>query len=368
MLVCNACGKKYPLSEPIWHCECGGVLDIEFKSELDFDVIKKRPPNMWRYREAIPIDNDHSIVSFNEGFTPIVNYSVNQKEIFLKLDYLFPTGSYKDRGASVLISKANELGIRKVIEDSSGNAGCAIAAYCAKAKIECEIYVPKDTSLAKLTQVKAYGAKLNIIEGNRLQTAQKALEDANSVYYASHTYNPFFYQGTKTLAFEIFEQLNFSTPDYLFIPTGNGTLFIGAYLGFMDLANNGYIDSLPKLIAIQSQNCAPIFKQYKENLKTPQRVAELHTLAEGIAINEPLRANQIIDIVKKTHGDILTVNEQEIKDALIKLSLDGFYVEPTSASSLAGFLKYKPTTKSLALLTGFGLKSNEKIQHIIENY
>ncbi|MGC8503108.1 MAG: threonine synthase [Desulfurella sp.] len=368
MLLCNKCGKKYSMNESVWQCECSGLLDIDFKAILNFNEIKRRPPTMWRYREAIPIENDINIVSFNEGFTPIVDYSTSSGNVLLKLDYFFPTGSYKDRGASVLISKANEIGVKKVIEDSSGNAGCAIAAYCAKAKIECEIYVPQDTSIAKLTQVKAYGAKLNIVNGNRLQTAQKALQDAKNTYYASHTYNPFFFQGTKTLAFEVFEQLNDSIPDYIFIPTGNGTMFIGVYLGFMDLAQNGYIDNLPKLIAIQSENCAPIFKQYKENLKAPQKVEEKYTLAEGIAINEPIRSNQIIDIIKKTNGDVITVNEQEIKDALIRLSLDGFYIEPTSASALAGFLKYKPCGKSLVVLTGFGLKSNDKIQKIISEF
>lgn len=364
MLVCQKCGKKHSMSEPIWRCECGGVLDIEFEAKLDFESIKKRLPNMWRYIQAIPID-DSNIVSFNEGYTPLVDYSINSRKVLLKLDYLFPSGSYKDRGASVLISKAKELGVEKVIEDSSGNAGCAIAAYCAKAKIACEIYVPQDTAPAKLTQVKAYGAKLKIVEGNRLQTAKKAFEDAQQVYYASHTYNPFFFQGTKTLAFEIFEQLDFSVPEYLFIPTGNGTLFIGAYLGFLDLAKNGYIDKLPKLIAIQAQNCAPIFAQYKQDLDKPLRIQEEHTIAEGIAINKPLRANQIIDIIKKTSGEVLTVSEQEIKEALIKLSLDGFYIEPTSASALAGFLKFKPNGKSIVVLTGFGLKANEKIEKII---
>ncbi|MEM9982561.1 MAG: pyridoxal-phosphate dependent enzyme, partial [Bacteroidota bacterium] len=155
-------------------------------------------------------------------------------KIHLKLDFLFPTGSYKDRGASVMISKVKELGIDKVVQDSSGNAGASVAAYCAKAGIACDIYAPKCTSQAKLTQIKMYGATLHLIDGTREDTAQAALEAAQKSYYASHCWNPYFFQGTKTFAFEIAEQMGWKAPDTVILPAGNGTLLIGAYIGFRE--------------------------------------------------------------------------------------------------------------------------------------
>ena len=160
-----------------------------------------------------------------EGFTPLEEIELDGHRVLLKIDYLFPTGSYKDRGATVLISKVKELGIRKVVEDSSGNAGSAIAAYCAKAGIECEIYVPQATSPEKLVQIQAYGATLKRVEGSREKTAEVAMGAASKFYYASHCWNPFFLHGTKTFAFEIWEQMDGKVPDVLILPVGHGTLF-----------------------------------------------------------------------------------------------------------------------------------------------
>jgi threonine synthase len=165
-------------SEPIWRCKCGGFLALDFHPHFPLEKIQKRKPNMWRYREALPIFQDTHIISFNEGFTPLIQEEFAGKKVFLKQDHLFPSGSYKDRGASVLVSKIKELGIKKVVEDSSGNAGAAIAAYCAKANIDCHIYVPKKTSSEKLKQIEQYRAHLYKIPGTREDTAKAALHQA----------------------------------------------------------------------------------------------------------------------------------------------------------------------------------------------
>src|SRR6266536_1185920 len=143
-LICKDCKTKHSDSSKIWRCDCGGLLDLDFQARFPVDEIRRRKPTMWRYREAIPINADENIVSFDEGFTPLIEIAFGGKPALIKQDHLFPTGSYKDRGASVLISKAKELGINKVVEDSSGNAGSAVAGYCARGKIECDIYVPAD--------------------------------------------------------------------------------------------------------------------------------------------------------------------------------------------------------------------------------
>jgi threonine synthase len=143
-LTCAQCGETFSVSEPRWRCACGGPLDLEFSPKFDLKRIGARQATMWRYREALPLESDANIVSFDEGFTPLVPLQLDGREVLLKQDHLFPSGSYKDRGASLLISKAQELGVDAVVEDSSGNAGAAIAAYCARAGIRCEVYVPAD--------------------------------------------------------------------------------------------------------------------------------------------------------------------------------------------------------------------------------
>src|SRR3989344_6790433 len=171
-LICKNCKTKYPDDSKIWKCNCGGLLDLDFQARFPVEKIQKRKPTMWRYREAIPIKFDKNIISFDEGFTPLIEIAFGGKRALIKQDHLFPTGSYKDRGASVLISKAKEIGIKKVVEDSSGNAGCAISAYCAKAKIEFNIFVPADTAPGKLAQIQFYGSTLIKVPGSREDTSK----------------------------------------------------------------------------------------------------------------------------------------------------------------------------------------------------
>ena len=369
-LICERCRAGYLLDDSRWKCDCGSFLDIEFEISFDIEKIKGRKPTMWRYREAIPINKDENIISFNEGFTPLLELTIDGKKVLVKFEQLFPTGSFKDRGASVLMSKAKELGVNKVVEDSSGNAGCAVAAYSAKAGIECDIFVPEETSPGKLAQIQMYGARLIKVPGSREDTAHATLEAAKDTFYASHVWNPFFFQGTKTFAFEIWEQLNFNVPDTLIIPTGHGTLFIGAYLGFKDLLNQNLISKLPRLIAVQPEACAPIYKMFNEKLREVPAIEPKETMAEGIRIAEPLRAKQILDILLETEGGVIIVTENEIERSLFEICKNGLYIEPTSAAAIAGFRKYKSTAKEIIVvpLTGHGLKSTEKVLKILRKY
>jgi len=265
--ICMKCKTAYPLDVPRWKCDCGFILDIEFRPVFDLEKIKRRKPTMWRYREAIPIQDDVNIVSFDEGFTPLIEIDFDYKPVLIKQDQLFQTGSYKDRGASVLVSKVKELQIKQVVEDSSGNAGSAISAYCAKADIDCNIFVPEDTAPGKLLQIQFCGAKLNIVPGKREDAANAVLRAAQKIYYASHSWNPFFFHGTKTFAFEVCEQLGWKSPDTIILPVGNGTLLLGTYIGFNELLSSEIIDKIPKIIAIQAANCAPLYRAFKEKLK-----------------------------------------------------------------------------------------------------
>ena len=320
---------------------------------------------MWRYREAIPIHNDASILSMNEGFTPLEEIEFNGGGVLIKIDYLFPTGSYKDRGATVLISKMKEWGVQKVVEDSSGNAGSAIAAYCAKAGIGCDIYVPQYTSPGKLIQIQAYGATLKRVEGSREKTAEKAMEAASKIPYASHCWNPFFLHGTKTFAFEVWEQMDWRAPDTLVLPIGHGTLFLGAYIGFKELKTAGMIKRIPKMVGIQSASCAPLYQAFKKGWRETRPIEKVETIAEGIAIAEPVRGRQILEAIRETGGEVLAVTEKEIKVALKEMGRKGHFIEPTSSATIAGLKKYlrkkRQNETVVSTLTGMGLKSAGKM-------
>jgi threonine synthase len=301
----------------------------------------------------------------NEGFTPLEEIEFNGGGVLIKIDYLFPTGSYKDRGATVLISKMKEWGVQKVVEDSSGNAGSAIAAYCAKAGIGCDIYVPQYTSPGKLIQIQAYGATLKRVEGSREKTAEKAMEAASKIPYASHCWNPFFLHGTKTFAFEVWEQMDWRAPDTLVLPIGHGTLFLGAYIGFKELKTAGMIKRIPKMVGIQSASCAPLYQAFKKGWRETRPIEKEETIAEGIAIAEPVRGRQILEAIRETGGEVLAVTEKEIKVALKEMGRKGHFIEPTSSATIAGLKKYlrkkRQNETVISTLTGMGLKSAGKM-------
>ncbi len=369
--LCTECGKTYPSSEVIWQCTCGGLLDIIHEFRFDPDMVKGREPSMWRYREALPVKKDTVVVSFHEGYTPLIPVDFGSRRVLIKQDHLFPTGSYKDRGASVLVSKAFERGIKHVVEDSSGNAGSAIAAYCAHASIQCDIYVPQATSPSKLKQIRSYGADLHTIKGDRAATARAVLSAAENTFYASHSYNPLFFHGTKTFAYEVCEQMGWNAPDTVILPIGNGTLFLGAFIGFKELKDQGIIPALPVMVGVQSASCAPVYRNYIAShmgklLKTgvDYRIDDaescLPTIAEGIAISNPVRKKQILNAVTVTGGSVITVDDSEIEHSLKKMYSSGYYIEPTAGAVTAGVEKYCMTAKEneriVSVFTGHGLK------------
>ncbi len=203
-LMCNVCAREYDPASLIWRCPCGGLLDLpEFTASFPLDRIRERPPTLWRYLEALPFShrsNTWQDVTMGEGFTPLVRLAPDTPHILLKVDYMMPTLSFKDRGAAMLVTLARELGVQRVIADSSGNAGTAIAAYAARAGIACDVYVPASASAKKLRQIAAHGAVVHAIPGSREETAAAAIAavEREQVFYASHVYHPYFFQGTKT--------------------------------------------------------------------------------------------------------------------------------------------------------------------------
>ena len=369
VLRCSSCGCSYDHRDPVWKCiQCGGLLDLEMDFGFTMDMIDCAVPGLWRYHRALPVPLSKA-VTFHEGMTPLTAFPVDDREVYLKHDHLFQTGSYKDRGATVLVSHIQTLGIRNVVEDSSGNAGCAIAAYCAKANIACEIFVPEKTAPAKLSQLKLYGAFIRKIPGSREETASAAQIAAKDTYYASHCWNPFFFHGTKTFAYEVWEQLDGRAPDVLVLPVGNGTLLLGAIIGFSELLLGGAIQKLPRIIGVQSAACNPLERMFQYPGADFDSTTGQETLAEGIAIARPVRAKQILRALKDSQGTIVSVSDDEIKAALRKLGKMGLYVEPTGAAAMAAFdqaVNFSSKRETIVIaLTGHGLKAAEKLDRIL---
>ncbi len=362
--ICSVCTETYPIQETRWKCECGGLLNLlKGKNGLKNNEWTSHP-SMWRYASSMDAGEDllgWSSVTLGEGQTPLLVLDEAEQHAFVKVEYMMPTLSFKDRGAAVLVTLAKQLGVKKMIADSSGNAGTAIAAYSARAGIECDVYVSADTSPKKLAQIEAHGATVKAIQGTRedvAAAAQLAVKE-QQIFYASHVYNPYFYEGTKTYAFEIFEQLK-KAPDTVIVPVGNGTLVLGVYYGFKELLKANQIERMPKIVAIQAENCAPLAKAFENQEKIAEPVTNQGTLAEGIAIAAPTRSRQILAAIRETEGTILTIGEEAIADAREKLAAKGFYVEITSAINYAGYLQYKKgKDESIVIpLCGAGIKSN----------
>lgn len=361
-LISRSNGTAFPIDEPRWHDGQLGLLDLAYQPTFDPEALPPRDFSLWRYRQVLPLPATAPRVSMNEGLTPLVALEMGRHRVGFKLDYLFPSGSYKDRGATLLMSYAQHLGVRQVVQDSSGNAGCAVAHYAALAGIGCEIFVPGDTSPAKLVQIRAMGARISLVPGSREDTAQAAMTAADDTFYASHVWQPWFFHGTKTFIYEVLEQRDWRAPDTVILPAGNGTLLLGVFIGLQELKQAGVIDRLPRLVGVQAAHCAPLYEAFRQGLAQPVPAATQPTVAEGIAIAVPRRGPQMLDYVRQTNGLFLAVEEGEIAAAQAFVSQRGFFIEPTSAAVVAGVQQYlaqhaQPDEDVVSVMTGHGLKS-----------
>jgi len=310
----------------------------------------------WRYRSVLSLPEQTEIVTLGETVTALSQLKINEFNCFLKHEYQLPTGSFKDRGAAVLISYAKFIGAEQIVEDSSGNAGASVAAYCARAEIPCRIYVPEATSLVKTRQIALYGAEIVRVTGNREKTAQAALSASKEAFYASHSRHPLFVDGVKTMIYEIWDQFAGNMPDTLILPVGNGSLLLGLYKGLCELVSSGRLAELPRIIGVQASQCAPLFNIF-HGIKSKRQFGS--TIAEGIAIPNPCQAERIVEAVKKSRGEIIEVSEREIENACKWAWEKGLCIEKTSATGIAGISRLSKTRSNdvLIVLTGHGLKA-----------
>lgn len=360
--ICAKCGRLQPVTANAPKCSCGGLWKLKFvPPAFDLALVDQSQWNIFRYRAFMPLSGDTwKSVTMGEGMTPIINFD---EDLMLKMDYLMPTLSFKDRGAAVLAAQIGAIGVKSVVQDSSGNAGNSVAAYCGRLGIDCDIFVPEGTSPGKVDMIRAHGAEVHIIPGSRDHCADVCRAEVKNAgkYYANHVYNPFFYEGTKTYIYEIYEQLG-RIPQHIFVPLGNGTLFLGAVFGLEHLLASGIIEKMPRIIAIQSEHCAPFAAAKEMGLKEPAHVEVKPTLAEGIAIGRPMRGAEILEKIYKYDIDIVEIPEEMILPARAALAEKGIYCEHTTAGNYAAYLKYcqlhGKTPDSLITMCGAGLKSD----------
>ena len=360
--TCTTCGKEIDVTYLGCRCECDGLFSLpqDHLPAWSESLIDKNVWSQFRYHAFMNLDDDSwKFISMGEGMTPIVPFDEN---VLFKMDFMMPTLSFKDRGAATLVSHMKAIGVRKCVQDSSGNAGVAVAAYCARCGIECEIYVPEGTSPNKISMIEGFGAKAVVVPGTRDHCADvcRAKVASEGAYYANHVFNPFFYEGTKAYIYETYEQLG-RLPENIFIELGNGTLFIGAVLACEHLLKSGAIDHFPQIIAVQSENCAPFANAESNGFTEVVSVEVKPTLAEGIAIGKPARADEVLDMIRRHTIRLITAPEGDILRCRKLMASKGFYVEHTTAAALAAYYhycdKFGPTQDSLISLCGAGLKS-----------
>ena len=362
MYACPACSETYPPDALVWRCRCGSHLEWQQeRPRWGPSDVDSADSSLWRYEPALPFPKAARRAFLGEGWTPLID--APEPGLLLKLDFLFPTGSFKDRGSTVLINRLAALGVREALEDSSGNAGASIAAYGAAAGIACEVYVPASASGAKLAQIAAYGAKVVAVPGSRQDVTDTALKRSEVLFYASHNWHPLFLEGTRTLGFELWEQLGFRAPDAVVTPVGAGSTLLGCWRAFRELSAGGRNAPMPRLYAAQAAASAPLALALAQGEEVPSGVEPGQTLAEGIKIGRPIRGREMLQALRQSGGGARTVEEDEIAAAQDRLGRHGVFVEPTGAVAYAAALGLlveglvKPDERVAVILTGSGLKS-----------
>src|SRR5687767_14105478 len=364
-------GETYPLDQPRWCADNGNYLNLGPAPGIKRADIDRERYSVWRYAKALVVDAAEA-VTMGEGWTPLVLRDWAGASVLMKLEFMMPTGSFKDRGMTVMVSYLKSCGIDHVLEDSSGNAGASLSAYAAAAGMHCRILVPETASYPKIAQIAACGADVVTIRGSRQDVADAAMRMSSEIFYASHNWQPFFAEGTKTLAYELWEQLGFRAPDNVVTPLGYGSNVLGCLRGFDELERSGEIERLPRVFGVQAENCAPYYAAWKAGADALVPTTVKPTIAEGIASSKPTRVKEVLDGVRASGGEIVAVSEGEIVEALRDLARQGLYVEPTSAAGAAGLTQLlasgaiKPGETTVLVLTGTGLKASERIGELLE--
>lgn len=363
-VICPDCGKQEHLSPQHWHCECGGAFE---PIQPNFFVVNSADPSHWRFSRMFGVDFETPYVSMGNVCTPLLPITINNRKVNFKLEYISPTGSFKDRGTAIMINILAHQGVRHVIDDSSGNAGASVAAYATRAGMDVDIFVPAYASPAKKSQIAIYGVNIHPIPGPRKAAKQAAFEAAvGDAVLASHAYHPGFLAGQQSVAWEIWEQLGERVPDWYVVPIGQGVHLLGAWLGFSLLKQVGLTKKIPRMIGVQPKLLSPIKNALDLGLnEVPEVESKQPSLAEGLAIASPVRGKRILQAIRESNGDCITVEEEQILLGQKQAAQMGFFIEPTSAAVIAALdTVFQMAGKEDCIvvpLTGSGLKGSPKV-------
>ena len=382
VLRCSNCNRPYPVSEVINASPCCNqplLVEYDLQKRFSKEELAGRENDLWRYFEMLPVKDPGNIISLGEGFTPILplkklSGKYGYSSLLMKDESHNPTGSFKARGISLAVSKAKELGIKKIIIPTAGNAGGALAAYCAKANMECIVIMPAHTPDIFKNECELHGAKVITVKGLINDCAKKANEinEKNEYFNISTLKEPYRLEGKKTMGYEIAEQLNWQLPDVIVYPAGGGTGLIGIWKAFGEMLKMGWIKKpLPKMIAVQPENCAPIKAALKDPDNWEKNFIPSPTIAHGLAVPFPFGMNLIKKALTESNGEVTTVTEKEIVDGINEIArTEGIFVSPEGSATwkALAYLKQKGTIKDkdniLLLNTASGYKYMEDLHKV----
>ncbi len=384
-LECARCAKEYPAGQIHNLCECGLTLFARYdlrraSTKLEPQMLKSRARDLWRYREVLPVASESLILSLGEGFTPLLRaHRLGDKlglpNLYLKDESQNPTGSFKARGMAVAVSRAHELGIRKLAVPSAGNAGGAMAAYAAKAGMEAAVFMPEGTPLANRLECALHGAKVTLVPGSIKDCGRVMRESlpGDDWFDMSTLREPYRVEGKKTMAYEVYEQLGGRLPDAMVYPTDGGTGLIGMWKAFDEMQEMGWIaERRPRMFAVQAHGCAPMVRAYAEGAERAEEWKDPQTLASGLRVPAAIGDFLILGAVRKSRGAALAVSDADMLGAVREIAeMEGLITSPEGGATLAGLKKlladgFLGGHESIVLfLTGTGYKYLEALEKLV---
>ncbi len=381
-LYCSRCDETYDIGSVQSLCSCSAPLLVDYDYEAASRImtpegVKTRVPSMWRYGEVLPVLSDENVVTLGEGMTPLtpsreIGRELGLENLFFKDESVNPTGSFKARGLGMAVSRAKELGLTKLIIPTAGNAGSALAAYAARAGLDCAIIMPKDVPAPFLVDCVYHGAQVELVDGSikdcGLRTAEKVVEEG---WFSFATLKePYRIEGKKTMGYELAEQFDFQLPDVIIYPTGGGTGLIGMWKAFDEMEKLGWIGSRrPKMVAVQAEGCAPIPKAFQEGKDEAEEWPNPTTVAAGLRVPGAVGDFLMLRAIKESGGTAVAVSDDELmKDTRELASKEGIFSSPEGGAVLTGLRKLverefvKPTDRVVLFITGSGYKYLDVLQ------
>jgi threonine synthase len=381
-IVCPRCDRRFPLTQLLNLCACGAPLLVRYDlkntaAALRPSALLGRISSLWRYRELLPLQDDVNLVSLGEGFTPLLDAKTLAREIgidrlWIKDEAQNPTGSFKDRGLSLAISRAKELGVKKVAIPSAGNAGGSLSAYAARAGIEAYVFMPQDTPVANQIEARQYGAHLTLVDGlindcGRIIAERKSAEGWFDV---STLKEPYRVEGKKTMGYEIAEQLDWKLPDVIIYPTGGGTGLIGMWKAFAELEELDWIGGKrPRMVSVQASGCAPIVRAFDEGKATAEPWQNAKTVASGLRVPQAVGDFLMLRALHESHGTALAVSDEEMIAEIPRIGrAEGIFFCPEGAACVAALRRLtrdgwiKPSDEVVIFNTASGLKYLDVLQ------